>query len=290
MPSHSFMPVPPKLLHNAHCGLGENPLWDPAEACLYWTDIHGGKVHQLNPATGGHRIVYDDELVGGFTLQSNGDLLLFRTADVALLKPGGCVEVVARFRDEGMERFNDVIADPLGRVFAGTIGSSEQSGGLYRMDHDGRMTLLFRGTGCSNGMGFSPDRRTFYWTCSTTRRIHSFDYAQESGVLGNRRVLYECVADEGIPDGMTVDSSGHIWSARWDGSALIHHDPSGRVIESIPLPVTKVSSACFGGKEMDRLYVTTAGGKEGTDTEDGAIFELVTGARGPAEFRSRIDC
>ena len=83
-----------------------------------------------------------------------------------------------------MKRFNDVIADPSGRVFAGTIGEHPK-GGLYRLDLDGTITKMFDGTGCSNGMGFSPDTKTFYWTCSTTRRIFQFDFDAESGALSN---------------------------------------------------------------------------------------------------------
>jgi D-xylonolactonase len=60
-----------------------------------------------------------------------------------------------------MERFNDVIADPAGRVYAGTIGTSRESGGLYRVDLDGTVTKLFAGTGCANGMGFTPDGQHF---------------------------------------------------------------------------------------------------------------------------------
>jgi D-xylonolactonase len=278
----------PRLLFSAHCELGENPLWNAEDGGLYWTDITGGHVHRLRLATGEHEVIYNDGLVGGFTLQANGDLLLFRADDIAALKPDGWVEVLKRFKDEDMERFNDVIADPEGRVFAGTIGTTSQSGGLYRVDPDGTTTSLFRGTGCSNGMGFSPDRKTFYWTCSTTRRIYAFDYDRASGALTQERVLYQANDTEGITDGMTVDRNGHLWSARWDGFAVVHHAPDGRVVETIRFPVAKVSSVCFGGPNLDRMFATTAGGKAGATTEDGALYELFPGVSGTAEFKSRI--
>jgi D-xylonolactonase len=275
-------------LINLHCELGENPLWNPENHCLYWTDITGGKVHRLAPATGRHDVLYENGPVGGFTLQADGDLLLFRAGDLALLKPDGWVEVLTAFRDEGMERFNDVIADPEGRVFAGTIGTTPESGGLYRVEGGGRVTRLLRGTGCANGMGFSPDRRVFYWTCSTTKRIYAFDYDRATGHLANQRVLYEATPDEGIPDGLTVDQAGHLWSARWDGFAVVHHAPDGKVIERIRCPVAQISSACFGGPQLDQLFLTSAGGLAGSDTQDGAIFQMPAGRAGVAEFRSRI--
>ena len=276
-------------LINEHCELAENPLWRVADGCLFWTDITGGKVHRFHPESGKHEVIYRGVTVGGFTFQANGDLLLFRMIDIALLHPGGAVEIVREFEDDGTERFNDVIADPEGRVFAGTIGRIETSGGLWRMDTDGSMTLLFRGTGCSNGMGFSPGLTKFYWTCSTRRRICEFDYDRATGRLSAERVFYQADADEGIPDGMTVDREGHIWSARWDGHAVVHHAPDGTVIGRIPFPVGKITSLCFGGPQLDQLLVTSAGGKPGSDTEDGAVFQFPAGAAGPAEFESRIN-
>lgn len=278
----------PSVLLNLHCELGENPLWNAADGCLYWTDIIGGRVHRLHLETRRHEEIYRGETVGGFTFQTDGSLLLFRVRDLAVLRPGKSVEVLREFADEGSTRFNDVIADPEGRVFAGTIGRTGESGGVFRVDHDGGVTLLWRGTGCSNGMGFSPDLRTFYWTCSTRRRIYAFDYERATGALGNGRVLYQAADNEGIPDGLAVDAAGDLWSTRWDGFALVRHAPDGRVRERVQFPVAQVSSVCFGGPELDRMFLTTAGGAPGASTLDGALFELRAGARGRAEFRSRV--
>lgn len=271
-----------------HCELGENPLWNAEDGCLYWTDITGGRVHRFHLTSGKHEVIYRGVTVGGFTFQENGGLLLFRVSDVALLQPDGSVEVVREFADEGAARFNDVIADPEGRVFAGTIGRTETSGGLYRVDRDGTMTLLFRGTGVSNGMGFSPDLRTFYWTCSTRRRIYAYDYERATGGLSGERIFYQATEEEGIPDGMTVDADGHVWSARWDGYAVIHHAPDGSVVEKFEFPVAKVSSLCLGGPELDEFFVTTAGGAPGSDTEDGSVYRWRAGVRGVGDFRSRV--
>lgn len=281
------MPLP-KVLINERCELGENPLWNPDNGCLYWEDITGGRIHRYELATGRHEVIYRGECVGGFTLQANGDLLLFRISDLALLHPDGQVQVLQTFADEGMRRFNDVIADPEGRVFAGTIGRTPESGGLFRVDPDGSVTLLFRGTGCSNGMGFSPDLKMFYWTCSTRRTIFQLPYDRATGRLGDQAVFHAAAEGEGIPDGMTVDRDGHVWSARWDGYALVHHGRDGTVLDAIRFPVAKVSSVCFGGPNLDQLFLTTAGGKPGADTPDGAVYQMAAGTTGPVEFRSRI--
>ncbi len=278
----------PELLINLHCELGENPLWNADDGCLYWSDITGGKVHRLHLATRRHEEVYSGGTVGGFTFEANGDLLLFRVSDIAVLHPDRVVETVRSFDDEGSVRFNDVIAAPDGSVFAGTIGKTDTSGGLFRVECDGSCTLLFRGTGCSNGMGFSPDLRTFFWTCSTRRKIFAFDYDRSTGRLSAERVLYSATEDEGIPDGMTVDREGHVWSARWDGHSIVHHAPDGTPLGTMAFPVAKVTSLCFGGPELDQMLITTAGGTPDGSGADGAIFRCNAGVSGPQEFRSRI--
>jgi sugar lactone lactonase YvrE len=196
------------------------------------------------------------------------------------------LSIVRSFTDDGMERFNDVIADPEGRVFAGTIGQNPKCG-LYRVDRDGTITKLFSGTGCSNGMGFSPDLKIFYWTCTTTRRIYAFDYDGPSGELTNRRLFYEAKPDEGLPDGMKVDAEGCIWSARWGGSCVKRHDQTGKIIQHIDVPAANVTSMAFGGEKLDQRFITSAQ-EPGANDQGGHLFQISVPVRGRAEFKSKI--
>ncbi|MEO5802157.1 MAG: SMP-30/gluconolactonase/LRE family protein [Verrucomicrobiota bacterium] len=273
---------------DANCELGENPLWNADQNCVYWTDIPAGKIYRLDVAAQKFGVIYEDEPVGGFTIQESGDLLLFRVKDIVSLSRGGKTSVVRSYSDEGMSRFNDVIADPEGRVFAGTIGKTKQSGGLYRVDLDGTITKLFEGTGCSNGMGFSPDLKTFYWTCTTTRKIFQFDYKRSSGEINNRRVFYDAVNDEGLPDGLTVDEEGFVWSARWAGSSIKRHAPDGKVIESFSFPVRNITSMCFGGRNLDQLFITSAKTSGENSPLAGALFQIPVRVKGRNAFKSKI--
>ena len=277
-----------RILINQKCQLGENPLWHQARQSLYWSDIEGGMIHRSDTLTGKHDVVYRGSPVGGFTFQTDGNLLLFRRRDIVLLHTDGRLTTLREFSDEGMVRFNDVIADPAGRVFAGSIGKNAESGGLYRMDVDGTITRLRSGTACSNGMGFSPDQKFFYWTCSTTRRIYRFDYESGTGELGEPVLFHQALENEGIPDGLAVDASGHIWSARWDGFGAVRLDPEGKILEKIFIPVAQVTSLCLGGSNFDRLYITSAGGQPDSNTLDGAVFEMQAPHPGLPEFESRI--
>ncbi len=274
---------------NYHCKVGENPLWDEREQRLYWEDIESNRLFRVDHASLEHECFFrGDSMIGGFSFQEDGSLLLFETNRISVLTKQGVHRVIASGIDGDMSRFNDVIADPEGRVFAGTIGKTDQSGGLYRVDLDGRVTLLWKGTGCANGMAFTPDLARFYWTCSTTRIINVADYDRATGALVNRRPFYSAPPEEGTPDGLTIDANGELWSARWGGSTLLKLSAEGRLLDRISFPVTRVSSATFGGPSLDTLYVTTAGGLVDDDALDGTLYRVRVAVPGRPEFRSRI--
>jgi len=279
-----------ELVANYQCQVGENPLWDEREGRLYWVDIDSGRLFRIEHESGEHECFHHNpDKIGGFTFQDDGSLLLFEVDRIATLGKDGKRRVIAEQLDSGMVRFNDVIADPEGRVFAGTIGKTDDSGALHRIDLDGSVETMWRGTGCANGMGFSPDLQHFYWTCSTTYRIFVADYQRETGGLANRRVFHRAAREQGIPDGMAVDRQGQVWSARWDGSALLRLNAQGEVAERVPVPVGRVSSVAFGGPQLDTLYVTTAGGTwEGSTPDEGALYRVEAPVPGAVEFRSRI--
>jgi len=272
---------------NYHCKTGENPLWDERRQVVYWTDIPNGRLFSYDCRTGKHKQIYTGEPVGGFTLQQDGALLLFRVNEIALLSADGDVQSLIKDIDNDMARFNDVIADPAGRVFAGTIGKNNK-GGLYRIDLDGTVTNLFKGTGCSNGMGFTGDLQHLYWTCTSTRTIFRFRYDRDTGKLSGREVFVRVGEGQGFPDGLTVDTEGNVFSARWDGHGVYKYSPAGKQIGKIELPVAKVSSVIFGGAGLDELYITTAGGSDDAKTPDGTLYRVKVPARGRAEFRSNI--
>jgi len=276
---------------NYHCQLGENPLWHALEARIYWEDIDSGRLFRAEHGSRSHACFYQTDVVGGFTFQANSELLLFQRDQLAALDLAtGVPRVLRQNIDSEMVRFNDVIADPEGRVYAGSIGSTDRNGGLYLVERDASVRCLWKGTGISNGMAFSGDLSRFYWTCSTTRRIFVMSYDRKSGQLGDKRLFYAAPEGEGDPDGLTIDTDDHIWTTRWGGSAVLRITPDGKLVDRIELPVTRVTSATFGGPSLDTLYITTAGGDAASASEDGSLFRCVPGGgvRGRTEFTSRI--
>jgi D-xylonolactonase len=229
--------------------------------------------------------------VGGFTIQADGKLLLFmERGAIRTWKNGFQETIVPEIPEERNSRFNDVIADPEGRVFCGTMPTRERLGRLYRLDPDGSLRIVVEGVGISNGMGFTPDLKHMYYTDSRARTIYLYDYDRASGEISNPRVFVTVPEGEGVPDGMTVDAEGYVWSARWDGGCVVRYAPDGTEVMRIPFPAKKVSCPTFGGEDYRDLYVTTAGGQNKAEEGEGAgaLFCVKVGVQGVPEFRSRI--
>jgi sugar lactone lactonase YvrE len=162
------MTTTPRLVAPTSCRIGENPLWHPDAGLLFFLDIGAGQVNAYNPVTCECGLFSEGPITGGMTLQDDGNLLLFQDGRVSLLGLDGVQREVLHDCCPENVRFNDVIADPEGRVFAGAMGGN---GRLLRFDKDGAITELFDGVGIPNGMGFSPDGKHMYFTDSIPRHI-----------------------------------------------------------------------------------------------------------------------
>ena len=285
-----------ELVAPLNCQVGENPLWHPEAAALFFVDIPAGTVYAYTPSTKSHRIFCQTRVTGGFTLQEDGSLLLFQDGRICVLGLDGSQREVASGLCPQNERFNDVIADPEGRVYAGAMGGN---GRLIRFDPDGSVTELFDGLGIPNGMGFTPDFQGMYFTDSAPRQIYRFDYDRKTGNLTNRRIFAEIPVNEGVPDGMTVDAEGYVWTAIWYGGRLKRYAPDGRLDREVLLPAKQTSALAFGGPALTDVFVTTAAvlaagplvppGLDPTAHMGGGLYRVrIEGMRGRPPFRSRL--
>ena len=289
----------PEIVADYRNEVGEGPIWHPVEQRLFWVDIPMGRIYRYDPATGEHGLFYEGSgAIGGLTLQRDGAMLLFmEKGAIAALRDGKLSYLVEGLPGEEENRFNDVIADPAGRVFCGTMpmdsdlaATGARPGTLYRLDTDGSVTPVLRDRGVPNGMGFTPDRKQMYFTESMDYKVYIFDYDEETGAISNQRVFIEVSPDEGLPDGMAVDAEGHVWSASAGGGTLTRYSPEGATETVVRFPARMVTSAAFGGADMTDIYVTSIGGNN-RDVEGpgaGALFRLQLGARGVPEFYSDV--
>ena len=274
------------------CTLGEGPVWHPDEHVLFWVDITAGRLFRYDPIRDAHACVHEADVISGLTMEHDGSLLLFMDGGRVGRWANGTLDAVTTVVDgEADTRFNDVIADPAGRVFCGTMPTDTRGGRLYRLDVDGTATRLADGIGIPNGMGFTRDRSEFYFTETEASAIYRYTYDETTGRLSERRPFVRTPDTPGLPDGMTVDADGCVWSARWNGGCVVRYDPTGNELTRVELPAQKATSVAFGGPDLDQLYVTSGGGDDrpAQGPRAGALFRLEPGVSGREEFRSDID-
>ena len=239
--------------------LGEGPLWDPQEQVLYWVDIEVGRYHILKPSTDAHQVVEVGGMIGVLALRQQGGMVMATDRGFAFWDPAAqkLTPLGDPEADKPQTRFNDGSVDRAGRFWAGTMGDGYNNH-LYRLDPNGSIQRMDSGICVSNGIGWSPDNRVMYYTDSDPHRIYAYDFDLASGAIENRRILIDSSEQSGSPDGLTVDSQGFIWSARWDGWRIERYDPQGKLVRTIPVPVQRPTSVMFGGSNLDVLYITSA--------------------------------
>ena len=288
-------------LTKAQNDLGEGPLWD-SQGRLFWTDINARRLYLWDPATGEEAAELSVK-VGCLGLRESGGLVLATNGGFALLpaqKEFG--EAGLESGEAGLEflgdpeadlpqtRFNDGAVDPGGRFWAGSYGGESNS--LYRLDVDGSIHKVDTGFGIPNGTDWSLDGKTMYFTDSTAKTIYAYDFDVQTGAVENRRPFIVTADEDGVPDGLTVDAEGFLWSARWGGWRVERYDPEGRLERTLRVPVSQPTSCAFGGADLDELFVTSA--KVGLSDEAlkeqplaGRLFRLRPGVRGREAFRFR---
>ena len=110
----------------------------------------------------------------------------------------------------------------------------------------------------SNGIGWSPDQTTMYYIDTLTFRVDHFDYDPDTGEIEGRRPFITFDGSSGGPDGMTVDADGCLWVAMFGGYQVQRFSPRGEPLETVSTPGSpQTTCCCFGGPDLDTLYITT---------------------------------
>ena len=280
----------PQLFLDARAELGEGPFWDTRTQTLHWLDILNKRVY-----AGPDLLAQLDEFIGCAAPRADDGLILALKCSIVDLKPGSIrPAVLAALSEPVNNRFNDGKCDPAGRFLAGSMDLNESAptGALYSFDGK-TVTKLLSGITISNGLTWSPDHQTFYYTDTPTRQVTAFDYDLATGQVANPRPAVRVPDGLGWPDGMTSDTDGNLWIAMWGGAQVTKWDPrTGRLLDQIPMPVLQPSSCIFGGADLNELYVTSA--RKGLGQADlakyplsGGLFKIDTDVTGVPTFQFR---
>ena len=243
--------------------LGEGPLWDSDREILWWVDIKAPALHAHHVASGAnhrHPLPFRLTALGlaqGGKLIASGDPGFVRLSIADDLSISAC-DVLATVDEPAGNRFNDGKVDGEGRFWAGTMDDAEAAarGSLYRLDPDRTVSRVRSGIMVPNGPAFLADG-TMLVTDSAAQRI-TVVTLDAAGNPVAERPFAAFAPEQGYPDGMAVDAEDHVWIAFWDGWCLRRLSPEGEIVREIPLPVQRPTCPAFGGRDLDRLYVTSA--------------------------------
>ncbi|MEN4874451.1 SMP-30/gluconolactonase/LRE family protein [Kosakonia cowanii] len=268
--------------------LPECPTWSEAEQALYWADILEGEIHRYRMETGEHTVLSFPEEVGCFALREKGGFIVAMRQAIWLTDERGLLrqKVCDNPSNPQLARFNDGGTDHHGRFYAGTFWAPGDYNGalLLRVDNDLTPKVVQCDIHGANGLAFSHDKQWMF-TSDTPHGVIYRTPLDEQGEPG-RRELFRCFnPGEGIPDGAAMDVEGCYWSAMYDGWRIARFSPQGEQLEEYRLPVRCPTMVCFGGADMQTLFITTT--RENMDEQEiadyplsGAIFTLPVSVAG----------
>lgn len=250
-----------ELVFKARSIVGEGSIWDWERGRLIWVDIMNGEIYSFDPATGSNRLIFkSDQPVGTVVQRERGGLAaVLRHGFCFVDEETGAAQMICE-PEAGKPnvRFNDGKCDAAGRFWAGSMGKNG-AGSLFRLGPDLRCDRMLEGITTSNGIAWSADGGTMYYTDTPTHVIWAFDYDIDTGNISNNRTIVEIKPGEGGPDGFTLDAEGMLWVAQWGGWQVGRYDPkTGKKLDMVEVPAAQVSSCAFGGDNLNELYITTA--------------------------------
>ncbi|CAG7727234.1 unnamed protein product [Allacma fusca] len=295
--------------------LGEGPHWSAEKQELIYVDLPGKHVHRYVPATGKD---YSVGLNGRVTFvipieSEKNKYVISLERDIAVLEWDGVSHEYTSLKtihtvehDYPKNRFNDAKCDPQGRIWTGTMGDEPTpgnvdpgKGNIYCLDLEGKLNLHVDKIGISNGLAWSKDSTKFFYIDSVAYSVDVFDFNAAAGTISNRRVLFDLKKHgiSGLPDGMCTDIDGNLWVAVYMGGKILHLDSkTGNLIKIIDFTgrASKITSAAFGGPNLDELYVTSATlglspEQLAIDKDAGALFKITNlGTRGASAVKVPI--
>lgn len=266
------------------CQLGEGPLWSERANAVYWVDITAPALHRLSLSDGAVSTFAMPEKTGWVVERRDreGFIAGLQSGFAELtLEPFSCRAIVDPEPHYPDNRMNDAKVDHLGRIWAGTMDCEIRAatGSLYCLGGDLSVTQHDSGYLVTNGPAFSPGCDFLYHSDTGRGIVYRFVMSQD-GSISAREEFIRFPREWGSPDGMTVDAEGGLWIAHWGGGRVSRFTPQGELDRDIRLPASRITSCVFAGKNLDRMFVTSAAAEGGDEPFAGALFEVDPGARG----------
>ena len=245
----------------------EGPLWDSRQGALLFSDVPRNAIYRWQAGTGVTELLAQSGYTGtarfagrepgsnGLAFDREGRLVFCRHGNRSIARlevDGGITTLAERYEGRRLNSPNDLVfrsngdlyfTDPpfgLPRSFDDPAKELRVQG-VYRLSPDGKLQLLIRDLDAPNGIGFSPDERTLYVSNAFSARPVWMAYpVRVDGSVGSGRQFAEASAyvagGEGVPDGLKVDRTGHVFAAGPGGIHVFAADGTrlGRIVTGVP--------------------------------------------------------
>lgn len=275
-----------KVIYEKGCIIGEGPVWCERRRRLYFVNpVDDMEICSVNADGTDKQAVKLNFGAAAINFTVDGRLLLSSLSGVYLYdEECASLELFADIKN-----CNDAKVGPDGCLYVGTqsskrLGKSDElDGRLYRIDKDGRKTVLLDGLILSNGLDWSADEKFFYHSDSDTRYIKEYGFDKTRGSISytGRSVLVRGV------DGFTVSADGFIFAACWGQGHIAKIDTrTMEIVGYIETPVPIPTSCGFFGDNMEFLAITTASynGEARKNPMSGYTFAAEVGSRGKKPY------
>lgn len=273
--------------------LAEGPLWHTERQSLFWIDILNCSLYEKNSydRSSGYTNMWQlPEMASAMALDKNDSNLIWLVTDKSFgvfnLQNASYTPKVTLLLGDDM-RSNDGGTDPFGNFWFGSMQRNplECKGSIYKINSKLNLSCELSNIGIPNTLGWSQQGQKLYLSDSMLQKMFSYDC--NAGALDqvSKKVFLDLSNTDATPDGGAMDVNGNLWNAQWGGFCVKCYSSSGNVLFKINLPVPQPTSCCFGGKNNETLFVTTA--CDGLSVEElaryplsGSVFMIETGVAG----------
>ena len=253
------------------CLFTEGPLWHPRDEYLLWSDMPGDHLRRWSRRDGVTTFRQPCHKSNGLTWDRQGRLLACEHASSRVTRTeadGRIVPVASHYRGQELNSPNDVVCARDGGIYFSdpTYGRMDYYGvkrevqlgfrGVYRAGADpASPSLLADDFEQPNGLCFSLDGARLFVNDTARKHIRVFD-VRPGGTLAGGKVWAETVGEgRGAPDGMKIDSAGHVYCC---GPGGIHvFTPEAACLGVIQVPEPTANFA-WGDGDLRSLYITAS--------------------------------